>query len=506
MPNTPNHNYNAPDEGATNWHVPLNENFENLDVDVEIRDSEANKGDYTPKEGAKYEATDSGGVYYGNGNSWVLADRTVRTLESDSFATGEYLKSGDSSTAIVAPSVASAFDGIQEAIDAEYSDVILAEEITEANITIPRSLDRFRLQGVGNGATQNINDPGGEPYVIGVEEGDTKNSNTAVHIKDINFERTGIDSGIAFKGGKNLDDPSKPNQGCSVCILENVTGNAGPVYMIGPRNILFNVHLSNWSTREFPVPAVSDPDQSGPYYDRHGLVVGGATNAIYGGTFSAKEASKTAAYIAAGSYTITGGTTFSNTRIHKEGTKTSHILFNHTSRGFVAGVSTEYAPDVDYDIQFGVEHEQGSAGGGCSNTFFAANSMFRSLNIENSSHNNIFHTFDDMSIRKVADARSVIYSHENVTIEDDPDTTKPEELSHIDFADYGAYRIGGGRDSPPTALGLQIHDAPPQNPQNASFVVADGVNWDPSGNGNATLVAYDTDGTWKPIFEYSGSL
>ena len=60
MTNTPNHNYNTPDEGTTNWHDPLNENFEKIDADVEIRASEAEKGEYDPKEGAKYEAVDSG--------------------------------------------------------------------------------------------------------------------------------------------------------------------------------------------------------------------------------------------------------------------------------------------------------------------------------------------------------------------------------------------------------------------------------------------------------------
>jgi hypothetical protein len=83
MVETPNHKYNAPAAGTNNWHVPLNENFENLDLDIEVRDSEANKGDYEPKPGAKFEATDSGAVYYGNGSSWVLADRKVKSLVAD---------------------------------------------------------------------------------------------------------------------------------------------------------------------------------------------------------------------------------------------------------------------------------------------------------------------------------------------------------------------------------------------------------------------------------------
>lgn len=82
MTDTPNHKYNQPAEGTTDWHKPLNENFEKLDSDVEIRDSEANKGDYEPKQDAKYEATDSGAIYYGNGTSWVLANRRVEKFQA----------------------------------------------------------------------------------------------------------------------------------------------------------------------------------------------------------------------------------------------------------------------------------------------------------------------------------------------------------------------------------------------------------------------------------------
>ncbi|WP_152436294.1 hypothetical protein [Halosimplex carlsbadense] len=84
MKRTPNHQYNVPEEGAKDWHVALNENFERIDEGVEIRDTEANKGDYDPRDGAKYEATDSGAVYLGNGNSWVLANRRVKSFQAES--------------------------------------------------------------------------------------------------------------------------------------------------------------------------------------------------------------------------------------------------------------------------------------------------------------------------------------------------------------------------------------------------------------------------------------
>lgn len=70
MAKTPNYDYNVPNEGAQNWHKPLNENFRRYDTDIEIRDEESNIGDYDPKAGAKFLATDTEKVYVGDGSSW----------------------------------------------------------------------------------------------------------------------------------------------------------------------------------------------------------------------------------------------------------------------------------------------------------------------------------------------------------------------------------------------------------------------------------------------------
>ncbi|SHG75167.1 hypothetical protein SAMN05443636_0971 [Halobaculum gomorrense] len=67
---TDNHSYNTPAKGATDWHAPLNDNFERLDGDVEVRDREANRGDYLAKAGAKFFATDTGATYIGDGSNW----------------------------------------------------------------------------------------------------------------------------------------------------------------------------------------------------------------------------------------------------------------------------------------------------------------------------------------------------------------------------------------------------------------------------------------------------
>jgi len=68
---TDNHSYNTPEQGASDWHLLLNENFEQIDTDVEIRDVESALDSYQPKEGAKFLSTDTGNVYIGDGSEWL---------------------------------------------------------------------------------------------------------------------------------------------------------------------------------------------------------------------------------------------------------------------------------------------------------------------------------------------------------------------------------------------------------------------------------------------------
>jgi hypothetical protein len=67
---TDNHDYKLPQRGEEDWDVPLNENIERFDTGMEIRDEETRRGNYDPKAGAKFLATDTGVVYLGTGTSW----------------------------------------------------------------------------------------------------------------------------------------------------------------------------------------------------------------------------------------------------------------------------------------------------------------------------------------------------------------------------------------------------------------------------------------------------
>lgn len=80
---TDNHSYNLPEKGAEDWDVPLNNNFERLDRDVEVRDEETQLDDYTPRNGAKFFATDTGAVYIGTGDEWIEVPLHVQSRTSD---------------------------------------------------------------------------------------------------------------------------------------------------------------------------------------------------------------------------------------------------------------------------------------------------------------------------------------------------------------------------------------------------------------------------------------
>jgi len=94
MPKTPNHGYNVPNEGQEDWHVPLNENFEQFDADIEIRDVSSNRDQYEPKEGAKFLDTDTGEMFVGTGSQWTPIQTTGNqpTLEELKIGGGRLIE------------------------------------------------------------------------------------------------------------------------------------------------------------------------------------------------------------------------------------------------------------------------------------------------------------------------------------------------------------------------------------------------------------------------------
>jgi hypothetical protein len=68
---TENHGLEIPSKGTLDWDRPLNENFQQIDTGIEMRDTEANIDQYAPKQGAKFLAIDTGARYIGDGNQWT---------------------------------------------------------------------------------------------------------------------------------------------------------------------------------------------------------------------------------------------------------------------------------------------------------------------------------------------------------------------------------------------------------------------------------------------------
>lgn len=67
---TDNHDLNTPAEGSTNWHIPLNENFDALEIDVIVRGDDDNIGSFTPHQGAAFLDEREGNFYTADGSDW----------------------------------------------------------------------------------------------------------------------------------------------------------------------------------------------------------------------------------------------------------------------------------------------------------------------------------------------------------------------------------------------------------------------------------------------------
>ncbi len=80
---TDNHGYELPERGETDWHEPLNTNFERLDTAVSIRDEAANRDTYEPTAGATFIAVDTGVVSTGDGEEWQPAFSMAPTADGE---------------------------------------------------------------------------------------------------------------------------------------------------------------------------------------------------------------------------------------------------------------------------------------------------------------------------------------------------------------------------------------------------------------------------------------
>lgn len=199
---TENHSYNTPAEGTTDWHVPLNANFEALDADVEIRDADANRTNYAPKENSKFLATDTGRVYVGDGANW----NALGSLTSD-LAGGvtEALVKGNLvvlARQLAAPQTVDPADTdtpVQDAVDLLDANGggtvrLPPNSITEAgSITVPSNTE---IRGFGPDISKVNVTPSGVDGVVFDEAGGVDHA----HLDGfaLNGPGPGTDSGVAI--------------------------------------------------------------------------------------------------------------------------------------------------------------------------------------------------------------------------------------------------------------------------------------------------------------------
>lgn len=134
-------------EGEDDWwfgrdvnHPGLQQRLRELGGDVEIRDLDANKSTYDPKDGAKYLATDTGTVYLGDGTSWT--EKYVGSWHTLSTVKWVGLDEGPA--------------GLQAAHDALPADggtIILAGTVAETGITFTKPVHLIGAGARGSGRT-----------------------------------------------------------------------------------------------------------------------------------------------------------------------------------------------------------------------------------------------------------------------------------------------------------------------------------------------------------------
>jgi hypothetical protein len=138
---TKNHSYNRPEEGELNWHLPINENFEKLDTDVEIRDQYTKIKEYTPSEGAKFLSIDTEEAYIGDGNQWNKLDSTGKDPRVSSLLADSLYTPSRSSSAIVRT------EGSKYIADGDFGEISSG---TDASSVLQAANDKIHSEGGGS--------------------------------------------------------------------------------------------------------------------------------------------------------------------------------------------------------------------------------------------------------------------------------------------------------------------------------------------------------------------
>lgn len=159
-------------EGTWGTDVMNEDMTDKLETKVPVRDIESNLSNYTPHNGAKFEATDTEAVFYGDGTSWIQADTlgqdpwfdTVTASSGINSNGGLDISGGDLS-------IGSLTDALVD-LDSSSADSdehsFYAEFVDNAG-TSPASTIRW-LRDAGNGRAFRVRDVTGGVSLLTVED------------------------------------------------------------------------------------------------------------------------------------------------------------------------------------------------------------------------------------------------------------------------------------------------------------------------------------------------
>lgn len=471
----------------TNGDVPFETVIKALADDVEVlTTSEAH-----PTDGRIIEDPADGTIYIGDGSSWTaVANNTgvsnLGALSTEEGAIGEMWPRGGG-TGVVAPSYSQAFSSIQSALDAGYRFIWLAEDVTENGIEITEPVV---IRGVGGGQSglPTIHDPQDGKPVINVPTDDYAKF---VHLQDFRISG-GIDSGPAIDAGA-ADSPDTSDS--ASWRIQNIESRAG-AWMLGGsyRTTIINCNVENLSDTTYTRLGKSGLSPS-IYHD-------GTTFAMYGGTYASNYGEDNAV-ISSGSFSITGGITFSNKAAQDSGNNNHAALtLTNALNGFVGGCTTEVG---DPGMRLG-NKESGLYG--LLNTVITT--VSGSIQTEQNSEGVVLFPSGSVDIQKGApnsnesnpSAKILAFAgNSSVTVSGN----RLWEVSVLEWGDDGNFRIGHGGGDTYTAFGVDVVSSEPSFAAVGTEVIADGTNWDPDSDGNAEKVILTNSG-WMEIQDLGTAL
>ena len=221
---------------------------------------------------------------------------------------------------------------------------------------------------------------------------------------------------------------------------------------------------------------------------------------MYGGTYACRNGEDNC-IISSGSFTISGGITFSNKAAQDSGNNNhAGLTLTNTLEGYVVGCTVE---NGDPGLRLG-NKESGMYG-------VLDTVLHVSHNIQTEQHckNVILMPKGEVNIQKGAPnstdgnptAKMLVFAGNNsVSVSGD----RRWEINSIEWGEDGNFRVGSG-DGTYTAFGVDVVSSNPAFAEIGTEVIADGTNWDPDNDGNAEKVIL-TDNGWVELQDLGTNL